>query len=136
MINRIIIIGRLTKDPDLRYTQSGVAVTKFTLAVDRNYKNQNGEKETDFIDTLVWRQLAEICANNLEKGRLVAVDGRLQIRSYTDGQGVRRKAAEVVADEVRFLDRKKNGYDASPETGQIGNIGSQANFDDEDIPFL
>src|SRR5690554_2914751 len=104
MLNRIILIGRLVADPQLRYTQNGVAVTNFTLAVDRPFSSQNGERETDFIDIVAWRKQAETCANHLNKGRLVAVEGRLQIRSYDDRDGIRRKAAEVVADQVRFLD--------------------------------
>src|SRR5450830_1688923 len=106
MLNRVILIGRLTKEPDLRYTPSGTAVAKFTLAVDRR-QSKDREKETDFIDIVVWQKQAENCANYLGKGRLVAVDGRLQVRSYEDNQGIRRKAAEVVAENVRFLDRAK-----------------------------
>ncbi|NLN28618.1 MAG: single-stranded DNA-binding protein [Firmicutes bacterium] len=108
MLNRIVLIGRLTADPVLRYTQSGVPVATFSLAVDRNYTNQQGERETDFIDIVAWRRLAETCANNLNKGRLVAVDGRLQIRDY-EYEGQRRRAAEVVADTVRFLDWPRDG---------------------------
>ena len=108
MLNKIILIGRLTRDPELRYTTNGIAVAKLNLAVDRPHMNREREKETDFIDVVVWQKLAETCANNLGKGRLVAVDGRLQIRSYDDNQGVRRKAAEVVAENVRFLDWPKD----------------------------
>lgn len=108
MLNRIVLIGRLTADPVLRYTQSGVPVATFSLAVERNYTNQQGERETDFIDIVAWRRLAETCANNLNKGRLVAVDGRLQIRDY-EYEGQRRRAAEVVADTVRFLDWPRDG---------------------------
>lgn len=107
MLNRIILIGRLTRDPELKYTGSGHAVANFTLAVDKPYVGQDGERGADFIDVVVWRKLAEVCANHLVKGRLAAVEGRLEIRSYEDQQGVRRKAAEVVADNVRFLDRVK-----------------------------
>ncbi|MGB4378618.1 MAG: single-stranded DNA-binding protein [Limnochordia bacterium] len=125
MLNRVILIGRLVADPQLRYTQSGVAVTSFTIAVDRSFTSQNGERETDFIDIVTWRKLAETCANYLNKGRLVAVEGRLQIRSYDDRDGIRRKAAEVVADQVQFLDwpnRERETTDL-PESG----------FDD--VPF-
>lgn len=104
MLNRIILIGRLTADPQLRYTTNGNAVTNFTLAVNKSFVGQDGERGADFIDVVVWRKLAEACANHLAKGRLAAVEGRLEIRSYEDQQGVRRKAAEVVADNVRFLD--------------------------------
>ena len=137
MLNRIILIGRLTRDPELRYTPSGVAVTKFTLAVDRPYKNAQGERETDFIDCITWRQLAEIAANNLEKGRLVAVDGRLQVRPFTDAQGNKRRATEVVAEDVRFLDKKKNGDNSAPANsgGSLNGFGEQVPFNDEDIPF-
>lgn len=106
MLNRVILIGRLVADPQLRYTQSGLAVTSFTIAVDRPFSSQSGEREADFIDIVTWRKLAETCANYLNKGRLVAVEGRLQIRSYDDQNGIRRKASEVVADQVRFLDWK------------------------------
>ncbi|MEW6523534.1 MAG: single-stranded DNA-binding protein [Bacillota bacterium] len=104
MINRIVLTGRLTRDPELRYTTTGKAVCKFTLAVDRRFFGQ-GERETDFIDIVTWMKLAETCANHLAKGRLIAVDGRLQIRSYETQDGQKRKAAEVVADNVTFLDR-------------------------------
>ena len=112
-MNKAILIGRLPADPNLRYTQSGNAVANFTLAVDRPFTNQGGEKGTDFIDIVTWRKLAEIVANNLEKGRLVAVEGRLQIRSYEDQNGVRRKAAEIVADQVKFLDYRRQGESQS-----------------------
>ncbi len=107
MLNKIVLIGRLVRDPNLNYTGAGIAVTNFTIAVDRSFTNQSGERETDFIDIVTWRKLAEICANHLGKGRLVAVEGRLQIRSYEDTEGIRRKVAEVVADQVQFLDRAK-----------------------------
>lgn len=109
MLNRVILIGRLVADPELRYTQSGVAVTTFRLAVNRPYTNRDGERETDYIDVVAWRKLAETCAHNLSKGRLTAVEGRLQVRSYDDSQGIRRRVAEVVAEDVRFLDRPRDG---------------------------
>lgn len=131
MLNKIILIGRLTREPDLRYTASGLAVAKFTLAVDRRvFKDR--EKETDFIDIVTWQKLAETCANYLGKGRLVAVDGRLQIRSYEDNQGLRRKVAEVVAENVRFLDRAKEGQASSGDSLPFGN---EVEFNEEDIPF-
>jgi single-strand DNA-binding protein len=108
VLNRVILIGRLVADPQLRYTQTGIAVTNFTLAVDRPFVGQSGEREADFIDIVTWRKQAEVCANHLTKGRLVAVEGRLQIRSYEDQNGIRRKAAEIVADQVRFLDRARD----------------------------
>lgn len=113
MLNRIILIGRLTADPQLRYTANGNAVTNFTLAVNKPFVGQDGERGADFIDVVVWRKLAEACANHLAKGRLAAVEGRLEIRSYEDQQGVRRKAAEVVADNVRFLDWGKEQTSSS-----------------------
>jgi single-strand DNA-binding protein len=123
MLNKAILIGRLTADPNLRYTQLGNAVANFTLAVDKPYVGQDGERGVDFIDVVVWRKLAETCANHLHKGRLVAVEGRLEIRSYDDQQGIRRKAAEVVADNVRFLDRGKEQTSSSdtdePDFDQI-----------------
>lgn len=129
MLNHVVLIGRLVRDPELRYTPNGVAVGTFTLAVDRPYSNQQGERDADFIDIVVWRQLAETCANHLSKGRLVAVAGRLQIRSYETQDGQKRRAAEVVANEVRFLDRptrQGSGADA---------LGTEVPFDDEDVPF-
>ncbi len=124
-MNKAILIGRLTADPNLRYTQNGTPVTTFTLAVNRPYTSQGGEKEVDFIDIVTWRKLAEVVANNLEKGRLVAVEGRLQIRSYDDQNGVRRKAAEIVADQVKFLDYRRQDEPQSEPT--------EPEFDD--IPF-
>lgn len=103
-MNVTILIGRLAQDPELRFTPSGVAVTEFALAVDRPFTNQDGKREVDFITCKTWRKLAETVTQHLQKGRLVAVEGRLQIRSYEDRDGVRRRAAEVVANDVRFLD--------------------------------
>ena len=121
MLNTIILIGRLVRDPEIRHTQNGTAVGNFTLAVDRPFTNQAGEKETDFIDIVVWKKQAETCEKHLEKGRLVAVEGRLQIRNWEDKEGNKRKSAEVVADQVRFLDwgdkeekTKDDTYDEVP----------------------
>jgi len=110
-MNTVILIGRLTRDPDLRYTAGGNASCYFCLAVDRPFTNQQGEKETDFIDVVCWRKLAETVGKHLGKGRLVAVQGRLQTRTY-EKDGQKRKAYEVVAENVRFLDWPK-GEDAS-----------------------
>lgn len=141
MLNKVILIGRLVADPQLRYTQSGIAVTSFTLAVDRPFQSQSGEKDTDFIDIVTWRKQAEVCANHLGKGRLVAVEGRLQIRSYDDQNGIRRKSSEIVADQVRFLDRRDSGSerrDSSTESGSGGGDQDQANPPEpgyDDVPF-
>lgn len=134
MLNKVILIGRLTRDPELRYTTNGIAVAKLTLAVDRPQFSKDREKETDFIDVVVWQKLAETCANNLGKGRLVAVDGRLQIRSYDDNQGIRRKAAEVVAENIRFLDWPKDRENQSGNTLNSG-FASEISFNGDDIPF-
>jgi single-strand DNA-binding protein len=110
LLNRVILIGRLTKDPELRYTPAGVAVTQFTLAIDRPFSNQQTkEKEADFINIVTWRQLAETCANYLRKGRLTAVEGRLQVRNYDNNEGRRVYVTEVIADNVRFLESSKEG---------------------------
>ena len=144
MLNRVILIGRLARDPELRYTTSGVAVTNFAVAVERPFVGQTGERETDFFDIIVWRKLAETCANHLGKGRLVAVEGRLQSRSYDDNNGVRRKVVEVVADNVRFLDWPKDGPGAGAGAGAQtgGNANANRDFeyngnfgDDIDVPF-
>ncbi|THF73511.1 single-stranded DNA-binding protein [Cohnella fermenti] len=108
MLNRVILIGRLTKDPELRYTPAGVAVAQFTLAVDRPFSRDSGggerEREADFIPVVTWRQLAETCANYLRKGRLAAVEGRIQVRNYENNEGRRVYVTEVIADNVRFLE--------------------------------
>lgn len=138
MLNRIVLIGRLTHDPELRYTKSGIAVASFTLAVDRRYKNAEGERETDFIDIVVWRQLAENCSNYLSKGKLCAVDGSLQIRSYEGKDGIRRKAAEVVADDVRFLSPKDPGFAPAAAVAESSPFGQGSDADmvgDDDLPF-
>lgn len=108
MFNKIILIGRLTHDPELRYTNAGNAVSNFSLAVDRGFKNQQGEKQTDFIDCAAWGKTAENTAQYMRKGSLVCVEGRLQIESY-EKDGIRRKKAWVVCENVRFLERKKEG---------------------------
>jgi single-strand DNA-binding protein len=118
MVNRVILVGRLCADPELKYTPSGVAVANFRLAVDRNFTNSAGERETDFIDTVTWRQNAEFSANYLAKGRLVLVEGRLQVRNWTSPEGQRRRAMEVVADNVQALDRpRETGAGAAPGAG-------------------
>ena len=133
MLNRVILIGRLTRDPELRYTASGIPVAHFSLAVDRPFTNQMGERETDFIDIVVWRKLAEVCTNNLGKGRLVAVEGRLQIRSYETQDGQKRRVAEVVGENVRFLDWPKDRSGAPGSGGD--DIGTEVAFNPDDVPF-
>ena len=123
MLNKIFIMGRLTRDPELRRTQSGTAVTSFSLAVDRDYKSQSGEKETDFIDVVAWRSTAEFVSKYFTKGRMAVVSGRLQIRNWTDKEGNKRRSAEVVADNVYFGDSKRDaagdngGYSPAPSYG-------------------
>lgn len=117
MLNRIIIMGRFVKDPELRQTNSGKAVTSFTLAVDRDMKDQNGEKAVDFIDVVAWRQTAEFVCNYFSKGRMAAVEGRLQIREWRDKDGNNRRSAEILADSVYFADSKKEAVNAAQAAG-------------------
>lgn len=119
MLNRVILIGRLTKDPELRYTPSGVAVTQFTLAVDRPFTSQGGEREADFLPIVTWRQLAETCANYLRKGRLTAVEGRVQVRNYENNEGKRVYVTEIVADNVRFLESNRDGGNGGGNSGGL-----------------
>jgi single-strand DNA-binding protein len=154
VLNRVVLIGRLTRDPELRYTPNGVAVTTFSLAVDRPYTNQQGERETDFINIVTWRGLAENCANYLKKGRLAAADGRLQIRNYENNEGRKVYVTEVVADNVRFLESGQGSSQGSQnnqyQTGQEGggnrdkarfnddpfaNDGKPIDISDDDLPF-
>ncbi len=133
MLNHIILIGRLTRDPELRYTSNGNAVTNFSLAVERPFTNREGDRDVDFIRIVTWRKLAETCANHLGKGRLVAVDGRLQIRQYENKEGQQRTASEVVAQDVRFLD-----WPSDQNQNQSQNKDSQGvndEDDDLDVPF-
>lgn len=134
MLNQVVLIGRLTRDPELRYTAgSGIPVASFSLAVDRPFTNQQGERETDFINIVTWRKQAENVANYLKKGSLAAVAGRLQIRSYDDSQGVKRKVAEVVADNVRFLDRGRSAEQGQVEAFDIP--GDDIDNSGDDVPF-
>ena len=115
MLNRIVLVGRLTRNPEIRYTSQGKPVTNFTLAVDRPFANSEGNREADFIDIVCWGKLAETTGNHLKKGRLVAVEGRLHIRSYEAKDGSKGRSAEVVADGVRFLDRPRHGESQSSD---------------------
>lgn len=142
MLNKIFIMGRLTRDPELRRTNSGTAVTSFTLAVDRDFKNADGTKDTDFVDVVAWRATAEFAAKYFAKGRMAVVEGRLQMREWQDKDGNKRRNAEVVADNVYFGDSKKEGdssggykaadkaVDVEPGEGEFAEIE-----DEEDLPF-
>ena len=122
MLNHIVIMGRLTRDPELRRTGSGIAVASFTVAVDRDFGNRdNGERETDFIDCVAWRQTGEFVSKYFTKGRMAVVSGRLQIRNWTDKDGNKRRSAEVVADNVYFGDSKRDG-----DTGSASSYGGNA----------
>ena len=152
MLNKIFIMGRLTRDPELRRTQSGTPVTSFSLAVDRDYKSQSGEKETDFIEVVAWRSTAEFVSKYFTKGRMAVVEGRLQIRAWQDKDGNNRRSAEVVADNVYFGDSRRDsdsgsgnygggnsGYSA-PAGGYAAPVGGGSGFaeideEDGDLPF-
>lgn len=129
MLNRIIIMGRLTRDPELRHTQSDTAVTSFTLAVDRDFKGEDGKRATDFIDVVAWRDAAEFVAKYFIKGRMAIVEGRLQLRDWKDKDGNARRSAEVIADNVYFGDSKKEASESTPEDP----LPEQA--EDEQMPF-
>ncbi|UAK17585.1 single-stranded DNA-binding protein [Sporolactobacillus terrae] len=122
MINRVVLVGRLTKSPELRYTPNGVAVANFTLAVNRPFKKQDGEQEADFIPVVVWRKQAENAANFLRKGSLAGVDGRIQIRNYENNEGRRVYVTEVIADSVQFLEPK--GTHSGDQSTSQGNYSS------------
>lgn len=128
MMNRVVLVGRLTKDPDLRYTPNGVPVASFTLAVNRTFTNQQGEREADFINCVVWRKPAENVANFLKKGSLAGVDGRIQTRSYEGQDGKRVYVTEVQAESVQFLEPKNS----SGGRGDNMNFGGSRN---QDFPF-
>lgn len=142
MLNKIFIMGRVTRDPELRRTQNGTAVTSFTMAVDRDFKNADGTKDTDFIDVVAWRNTAEFVSKYFGKGRMAVVEGRLQLRDWTDKDGNKRRNAEVLADNIYFGDSKNEGnssggykaagkaVDVEPEAGDFAEVE-----DDGDIPF-
>ena len=144
MLNKIIIMGRLTRDPELRRTASSTAVAGFTLAVDRDFKSQNGEKSTDFIDVVAWRSTAEFVSKYFSKGRMAIVEGRLQIRDWKDKDGNNRRSAEVVAENVYFGDSKRDGAPAgdyaAPMGGYAAPVSTTSSFseiedEDGDLPF-
>ncbi len=133
MLNHIVLMGRLTRDPELRRTGSGVAVASFSLAVDRDFGNrESGERETDFIDIVAWRSTAEFVSKYFTKGRMAVVSGRLQIRNWTDKEGNKRRSAEVVADNVYFGDSKRDsqGQEGGYQQGGFGgqNYGGSQTF--------
>ncbi|EAC7820551.1 single-stranded DNA-binding protein [Listeria monocytogenes] len=160
MMNRVVLVGRLTKDPELRYTPAGVAVATFTLAVNRTFTNQNGEREADFIQCVVWRKPAENAANFLKKGSMAGVDGRVQTRNYEGNDGKRVYVTEIVAESVQFLEPKLNAVEGStPNNNQneanysnnnkngsyrasssqnsdsFANEGKPIDISDDDLPF-
>lgn len=142
MINRVVLVGRLTKDPEFRTTQSDVSVATFTLAVNRPFTNAQGEREADFINVVVFRKQAENVNNYLRKGNLAGVDGRIQSRSYENQEGRRVFVTEIVADNVQFLEPKNNASNNQPQQQgqtQSGNNpfanDNNANIDDDDLPF-
>ena len=136
MLNKVVIMGRLTKDPELRRTGSGTAVTSFSLACDRDFKSRSGDKETDFIEVVAWKNTAEFVSKYFSKGRMAVVEGRLQIRDWTDKAGNKRITAEIVADNVYFADSKRDSdsaynareYEKNPDFAEIIE-------DDGEIPF-
>ena len=128
MLNHIVLMGRLTRDPELRRTGSGVAVATFTLAVDRDFANSaTGERETDFIDIVAWRNTAEFVSKYFAKGRMAVVSGRLQIRNWTDKEGNKRRSAEVITDNVYFGDSKREGSDSAYAAPSYGSAPAPAN---------
>lgn len=139
-MNKVVLMGRLTKDPDVRYTQTGKVVCQFTLAVDRPFANQDRQKEADFIQVVVWGKIAELCGNSLTKGQRVLIDGRLQIRSYDAKDGGKRWVTEIIAQSVEFIERKtadsnSQGHSSNPAPkSEMEAFGPAVPFDEE-IPF-
>lgn len=136
MLNQIIIMGRLTRDPELRRTSSGIAVASFCVAVDRDYTSDpSGEKETDFINCVAWRQKAEFVSKYFEKGSMIVVSGRLQIRKWTDNDGNNRTTAEIVADNLYFGESKKDKSNSGPYTAAPNPYGSVPYYQPYSSPF-
>ena len=141
MLNKIIIMGRLTRDPELRRTGSGTAVTSFSLACDRDFKSQSGDKETDFIEVVAWKNTAEFVSKYFSKGRMAVVEGRLQIRDWTDKDGGKRRSAEVVADNVYFADSKRSESNDNQKenfnalSGRLSDDFVPISEEDGEIPF-
>ena len=141
MINNVVLVGRLTKDAELRYTPSNVAVATFTLAVNRNFKNQTGEREADFINCILWNQPAENLANCAKKGTLIGVTGRIQTRNYENQQGQRVYVTEVVANNFQMLESRKDQHGGQSQ-GSYQNGGQSAfgnnqpmDISEDDLPF-
>lgn len=140
MINRVVLVGRLTRDADLRYTQSGLAVASFTLAVDRNYTNQSGSRDADFLNCVIWRKQAETLSNYTHKGSLIGVDGRLQSRSYENQQGQKVYVTEVIVDNFSLLEsraasqQRLNNSQTSVNNNQFDNMDSNKNVQSSSIP--
>ena len=138
MINNVTLVGRLTKDPELKYTPSNIAITTFNMAVNRNFKNQDGNREADFINCMIWRQQAEKFANWVKKGNLVGIKGRIQTRSYDNQQGQRVYVTEVVADTFQLLEKRDNSANqANIEDQMPASFGATNPLDisDDDMPF-
>lgn len=138
-MNRAILIGRLTADPELKTTPSGVPVARFTIAVDRKYKEKNGDRKADFLYVVAWRQLGELCARYLAKGRRVGVEGSIQSRSYEDQEGYRKYVTEIVAENVEFLEYRDNGRSESGEyaapNDQQAPTGGMQDGEEDELPF-
>ncbi|MHB0939284.1 MAG: single-stranded DNA-binding protein [Armatimonadota bacterium] len=138
MVNKVLLVGRLCTDPELKYTPSGVAVANFRVAVDRSFANAQGERETDFIDVVTWRQQAEFVNTYMTKGRLVLVEGRLQVRQWQTADGQRRRNTEVVADNIRALDRPREPREgaeaAAPAAARSGGGGAREEFVPDEAP--
>lgn len=140
MLNNVSLVGRLTKDVELRYTPSNVAVATFTLAVNRTFKNENGERETDFINCVMWRQQAENLASWAKKGALIGVTGRIQTRSYDNQQGQRVYVTEVVTEQFQLLESKGQGNQTQQRQAQqqapdFSRQGAPMDISDDDLPF-
>ena len=147
MLNRVSFMGRMTRDPELRMTPSGTSVTTFTLAVERDFKGQDEQRKSDFIDFVAWRSTAEFVSRNFSKGRMAIVDGKLQIRTWQDKDGKNHKAAEVVVDDIYFGDSKKDsdiggGHPAARQNGSAGGAGyvgqtgfAELDAGDDELPF-
>lgn len=133
-LNKIILVGRLTTDPDLRTTMDAIPIAKFQLAVERN-AGMGGQKETDFVDIIAWRNIAEICGNHLKKGQLALVEGRIQNRSFETKEGVKRYATEVVANNVVPMEKGKNPQKIEIDVPEIKEGNAEESFLEDDLPF-